>query len=180
MKSLENFSGKLLCRSHEWFHQSTVRPGRLEQLFFRPSLCKKARSAIVPANWFGCLMPLSTPLSSKNSVSEVWCRKRRVGRPSYHPSVLLKSYVYGCLTRMASSRRLEKETQRNVEMMWQTGRLMPDFKTIANFRKENTKAWRGVCREFVVLCRNLDLFSKARCWRQRTNSFPLPILMHDR
>ena len=81
------------------------------------------------------------------------------GRPSYHPSVLLKIYVYGYLNRIASSRRLEKETQRNIEMMWLTGRLMPDFKTIANFRKENAKALRGVCREFVVLCRNLDLFS---------------------
>ncbi len=83
------------------------------------------------------------------------------GRPSYHPSVLLKIYIYGYLNRIASSRRLEKETQRNIEMMWLTGRLMPDFKTIANFRKENTKALRGVCREFVVLCRNLNLFSDA-------------------
>ena len=83
------------------------------------------------------------------------------GRPSYHPSVLLKIYVYGYLNRIASSRRLERETKRNIEMMWLTGRLMPDFKTIANFRKENTKALRGVCREFVVLCRNLDLFSDA-------------------
>ena len=83
------------------------------------------------------------------------------GRPSYHPSVLLKIYVYGYLNRIASSRRLEKETRRNIEMMWLTGRLMPDFKTIANFRKENTKALRGVCREFVALCQNLDLFSDA-------------------
>ncbi len=83
------------------------------------------------------------------------------GRPSYHPSVLLKIYVYGYLNRIASSRRLERETQRNIEMMWLTGRLSPDFKTIANFRKENTKALRGVCREFVVLCRTLDLFSDA-------------------
>ena len=81
------------------------------------------------------------------------------GRPSYHPSALLKIYVYGYLNRIASSRRLERETQRNVEMMWLTGRLMPDFKTIANFRKENAKALRGVCRAFVVLCRNLDLFA---------------------
>ena len=81
------------------------------------------------------------------------------GRPSYHPSVLLKIYVYGYLNQIASSRRLERETQRNIEMMWLTGRLMPDFKTIANFRKVNAKALRGVCREFVVLCRNLDLFA---------------------
>ena len=83
------------------------------------------------------------------------------GRPSYHPSVLLKIYVYGYLNRIASSRRLERETQRNIEMMWLTGRLMPDFKTISNFRKVNAKALRAVCREFVVLCRNLDLFSEA-------------------
>ena len=83
------------------------------------------------------------------------------GRPSYHPSVLLKIYVYGYLNRIASSRRLERETQRNIEMMWLTGRLMPDFKTIANFRKVNAKALRSVCREFVVLCRNLDLFADA-------------------
>jgi len=83
------------------------------------------------------------------------------GRPSYHPSVLLKIYVYGYLNRIASSRRLERETHRNIEMMWLTGRLMPDFKTIANFRKVNAKALRAVCREFVVLCRNLDLFADA-------------------
>ncbi|MGI9434370.1 MAG: transposase, partial [Geminicoccaceae bacterium] len=81
------------------------------------------------------------------------------GRPSYHPSVLLKIYIYGYLNRITSSRRLERETQRNIEIIWLTGRLMPDFKTIANFRKENTKALRGVCREFVVMCRNLDLFT---------------------
>ncbi len=75
--------------------------------------------------------------------------------------MLLKIYVYGYLNRIASSRRLELETQRNIEMMWLTGRLMPDFKTIANFRKENAKALRSVCREFVVLCRNLNLFSDA-------------------
>ena len=86
---------------------------------------------------------------------------KSTGRPAYHPSVLLKIYVYGYLNRIASSRRLEKETQRNIEMMWLTGRLSPDFKTIATFRKENAKALRGVCREFVVLCRNLDLFSDA-------------------
>jgi transposase len=86
---------------------------------------------------------------------------KSTGRPAYHPSVLLKIYVYGYLNRIASSRRLERETQRNIEMMWLTGRLMPDFKTIASFRKENAKALRSVCREFVVLCRNLGLFADA-------------------
>ena len=83
------------------------------------------------------------------------------GRPSYHPSVLLKIYIYGYLNRIQSSRRLERETQRNVELMWLTGRLMPDFKTIANFRKDNGPAIRKVCRQFIVLCRKLDLFSQA-------------------
>ena len=81
------------------------------------------------------------------------------GRPAYHPSVLLKIYLYGYLNRVQSSRRLERETQRNVEVMWLTGRLMPDFKTIANFRKDNGKAMRRVCSQFVVLCRELNLFS---------------------
>jgi transposase len=83
------------------------------------------------------------------------------GRPGYHPSSLLKIYIYGYLNRIQSSRRLEREAQRNLELMWLTGRLMPDFKTIANFRKDNGEAIRAVCREFVALCRRLDLFSQA-------------------
>jgi transposase len=81
------------------------------------------------------------------------------GRPSYHPAVLLKLYVYGYLNRVQSSRRLEREAQRNVELMWLTGRLTPDFKTIANFRKGNGKAIRKVCGQFVVICKNLNLFA---------------------
>jgi len=83
------------------------------------------------------------------------------GRPGYHPATLLKIYVYGYLNRIQSSRRLERETQRNVEMMWLTGRLMPDFKTIADFRKNNGKAIRQVCREFIELCRSLEMFTQA-------------------
>ena len=83
------------------------------------------------------------------------------GRPAYHPSVLLKIYIYGYLNRIQSSRRLERESQRNVELMWLTGRLTPDFKTIADFRKNNGPAIRNVCRQFIVLCRQLDLFSEA-------------------
>src|SRR5277367_1779627 len=83
------------------------------------------------------------------------------GRPAYHPSTMLKIYLYGYLNRIQSSRRLERETQRNVELMWLTGRLMPDFKTIANFRKDNGLAIRGACRQFIVLCRQLNLFSEA-------------------
>jgi len=83
------------------------------------------------------------------------------GRPAYHPSTLLKIYIYGYLNRIQSTRRLELETQRNVELMWLTSRLTPDFKTIARFRKDNGKAIRSVCRQFVELCRQLDLFSQA-------------------
>jgi transposase len=81
------------------------------------------------------------------------------GRPGYHPKMMLKLYVYGYLNRVQSSRRLEREAQRNVELMWLTGRLAPDFKTIADFRKDNGEAIRLVCREFVMLCRKLDLLS---------------------
>jgi transposase len=84
----------------------------------------------------------------------------KTGRPAYHPAVLLKLYIYGYLNRIQSSRRLEREAQRNVKLMW-TQRLAPDFKTIANFRKDNGKAIRNVCRQFVVLCQQLDLFSDA-------------------
>jgi transposase len=83
------------------------------------------------------------------------------GRPSYHPSTMLKIYVYGYLNRIQSSRRLEREAQRNVELMWLTERLAPDFKTIADFRKDNGEAIRLVCREFVMLCRKLNLFTQA-------------------
>ena len=83
------------------------------------------------------------------------------GRPAYHPATLLKIYLYGYLNRIASSRRLERETQRNIELMWLTGRLMPDFKTIADFRKDNGPAIRAVCSQFVALCRGLNLFTQA-------------------
>jgi transposase len=83
------------------------------------------------------------------------------GRPSYHPAVLLKIYIYGYLNRVQSSRRLERECQRNLEVMWLTGRLAPDFKTIADFRRDNGAGIRSVCRRFVELCRDLKLFSQA-------------------
>jgi transposase len=83
------------------------------------------------------------------------------GRPSYHPSVLLKIYIYGYLNRIQSSRRLEVEAQRNVELMWLSSRLTPDFKTIARFRANNGKAIQAACRQFIVLCRELDLFANA-------------------
>ncbi len=83
------------------------------------------------------------------------------GRPAYHPSVMLKIYIYGYLNRIQSSRRLEREARRNVELMWLTQRLTPDFKTIADFRRDNGRAIRNACRQFVVLCRKLDLFSQS-------------------
>ena len=83
------------------------------------------------------------------------------GRPSYHPSVLLKLYIYGYLNRVQSSRRLEREAGRNVEVMWLTGRLAPDHKTIADFRKDNGRAIRQVCARFVALCRTMGLLTQA-------------------
>ncbi len=83
------------------------------------------------------------------------------GRPAYHPAILLKLYIYGYLNRVQSSRRLEREAGRNVEVMWLTGRLAPDHKTIADFRKDNGPAIRKVCSQFVALCRRLELFADA-------------------
>ena len=83
------------------------------------------------------------------------------GRPSYHPSVLLKLYIYGYLNRVQSSRRLEREAGRNVEVMWLLGRLAPDHKTIADFRKDNGLALRRVCAGFVELCREMGLLATA-------------------
>ncbi len=83
------------------------------------------------------------------------------GRPAYHPAVLLKLYIYGYLNRVQSSRRLEREAGRNVEVMWLTGRLVPDHKTIADFRKDNGRAIRQVCARFVALCRTLGLLCEA-------------------
>lgn len=83
------------------------------------------------------------------------------GRPAYRPVMMLKLYVYGHLNRVHSSRRLERECQRNVELMWLTERLMPDFKTIANFRKDNGRGIREVCKQFVTVCRQLNLLSRS-------------------
>ncbi len=82
------------------------------------------------------------------------------GRPGYHSESMLKLYVHGYLNRIQSSHRLEREAGRNVELMWLLGRLAPDFKTIADFRKDNTQAIKLVCREFVIICRKLNLFSE--------------------
>jgi transposase len=83
------------------------------------------------------------------------------GRPSYHPSVLLKLYIYGYLNRVQSSRRLEREAGRNTEVMWLLGRLIPDHKTIADFRKDNGAAIRKVCAQLVALCRQMGLLTQA-------------------
>ena len=83
------------------------------------------------------------------------------GRPAYHPATMLKLYLYGYLNRIQSSRRLEREAQRNLELLWLLRRLAPDFKTIADFRKDNGPAIRRVGRELIDLCRRLDLFSEA-------------------
>lgn len=83
------------------------------------------------------------------------------GRPAYHPATLPKLYVYGDLNRVPSSRRLEREAGRNVELMWLTGKLAPDHKTIANFRKDHGAAIQAACAHFVVLCRQIGLFTQA-------------------
>lgn len=84
-------------------------------------------------------------------------RPAATGRPGYHPGAMLKIYLYGYLNRIPSSRRLEREAGRNVELMWLTNRLAPDFKTIADFRRDNGPAIRKACRQFVELCRQADL-----------------------
>src|SRR6266511_2745832 len=84
------------------------------------------------------------------------------GRPSYHPSGLLKLYIYGYLNRVQSSRRLEREAGRNVEVMWLTCRLIPDHKTIADFRKDSGSAIKQVCVQFIELCRQMGLLATAR------------------
>jgi transposase len=84
---------------------------------------------------------------------------KQTGRPCYNPPTLLKLYIYGYLNRIQSSRRLEKETHRNVELMWLVERFSPDFKTIADFKKDNGKGIKNACRQFVTLCRQMNMFS---------------------
>ena len=86
---------------------------------------------------------------------------KQTGRPAYHPSSMLELYIYGYLNRIQSTRRLEREAGRNIEVMWLLGRLQPDFKTIANFRRHNGPAIQRVCTQFVYLCRELNLFTQA-------------------
>ena len=93
------------------------------------------------------------------------------GRPPYHPGDLLRLYIYGYLHKIRSSRKLERETHRNVELLWLLRKLQPDHKTIAEFRRTNPQALNRVCREFMVLCKRLDLFvgeviriEGKKCW----------------
>jgi transposase len=86
---------------------------------------------------------------------------KNTGRPNYHPAILLKLYLYGYLDHIQSSRRLEREANRNIELMWLTEQLAPDFKTIADFRKNNGKGIKQSCRTFIGLCRQLNMFSDA-------------------
>ena len=85
---------------------------------------------------------------------------KETGRPGYAPADILKLYIYGYLHKIRSSRKLEQETHRNVELMWLLRKLKPDFKTIADFRQDNAGALKGVCREFTLLCKKLDLFGR--------------------
>jgi len=86
----------------------------------------------------------------------------KTGRPAYHPAILPKLYIYGCLNRIQSSRRLERDSQRNIALIWLLERLTPDFKTIANFRNDNGTAIRKVCTQFVALCRQLKQLNSGR------------------
>lgn len=85
----------------------------------------------------------------------------RTGRPGYHRAMLLKLFIYGYLNHVPSSRRLEREARRNVELMWLTGRLVPDHKTIADFRRDNGPAMRRTCAQFVELCRRIGVLHRA-------------------
>lgn len=127
--------------------QSTLFPARLDEYVAEDNPVRAVDLFVdgldLGALGFGDVQPLAT------------------GRPGYRPSTMLKIYIYGYLNRVQSSRRLERECQRNIELMWLTGRLAPDFKTIADFRKDNGKAIREVCRAFVMLCRKLELLTDA-------------------
>jgi transposase len=122
-----------------------------------------------PSDWMTGSMKIircvRSTCSLRNWIWGAWASSGRSllrqGARAYHPATLLKIYIYGYLNRVQSSRRLEREAQRNVELIWLTGRLMPDFKTIADFRKDNGEAIRNACREFVLLCRGLGLFKQA-------------------
>ena len=123
-------------------HQSTMFPERVDDYVEEDSVVRVIDVFIDRLDISG--------LGFKSEAAET-------GRPGYHPRTMLKIYVYGYLNQVHSSRRLEREAQRNVELMWLTGRLAPDFKTIADFRRDNGEAIRLVCREFVMLCRKLNL-----------------------
>jgi transposase len=98
-----------------------------------------------------------------------------LGRPPYDPADLLKLYLYGYLNRIRSSRRLEAETKRNLELMWLLRKLSPDFKTIADFRRDNRSCFKGVFKQFNLLCRKLELFgttppSNCKSWWPRSKN----------
>ena len=86
-------------------------------------------------------------------------RSKATGRPTYHPATMLKLYIYGYLNKVQSSRKLEREANRNLELIWLLQRLAPDFKTIADFRKDNREAIKSVCRQFIMLCKQMSMFA---------------------
>lgn len=114
-------------------------------------------------------------------------KPKATGRPAYHPSTMLKLYIYGYLNKVQSSRKLERETNRNLELMWLLNRLAPDFKTIADFRKDNGSAIKSVCRQFMMICKQLNLFaesliaidgSRFKAVNNRDRNFTFHILRH--
>ncbi len=123
--------------------QSTLFPERLEDWVGKDHLVRLVYLFVEELDLTGLGFERTTPA--------------RTGRPGYHPAVLLKLFIYGYLNHAPSSRRLEREAGRNVELMWLTGRLAPDHKTIADFRRDNGPAIRKTCAQFVELCRRIDV-----------------------
>ena len=121
--------------------QSTLLPERLEDWVGEDHLVRIVDLFVEELDLSGLGFERTTPA--------------RTGRPGYHPAVLLKLFIYGYLNRIPSSRRLEREAGRNVELIWLTGRLAPDHKTIAEFRRDNGPAIRRTCAQFVELCRRI-------------------------
>ena len=116
-----------------------------------------SKNTLTRKTQYGSSTPSSTASTWKNSVFK-HSAPNELGRPSYDPSDLLKLYVYGYLNQVRSSRKLERECHRNVEVMWLMKKLAPDFKTIADFRKDNVDCVKGVFKEFVKFCMSLDLY----------------------
>ena len=119
---------------------------------------RRLPKALKPAV-FSCSIVFVDTLNMKE-LEFVYSEPKETGRKAYNPASMLKLYIYGYIQKIRSSRRLEVETQRNIELMWLMEKLTPDFKTISDFRKDNTKSIKKVFREFTILCKRMNLFGK--------------------